>query len=68
MTCRSCGTKRYMEFTCVDCCLKWLKQMTAEEMALNAPVIEKVAGAEQMEKVRAAWKKRSFTTKKGKEK
>lgn len=41
---------------CVACCIRWLKQMTREEMKYNAPMIEMVAGVEQMEKVRQAFK------------
>ncbi|HJV73144.1 MAG TPA: hypothetical protein VJ654_02895 [Noviherbaspirillum sp.] len=45
-----------MSFECIACCLRWLRQMTAEEMAINAPVIERVMGLEHMEKVRQAWR------------
>lgn len=56
MTCKACGTKRFMEFECAVCCVRWLKQMTREEMKYNAPMIEVAAGPEQMEKVRQAFK------------
>lgn len=56
MTCPTCKTTRYMEFECPECCVRWLKQMTREEMKYNASMIELIAGPEQMEKVREAWK------------
>lgn len=61
MTCPACKTKRFMEFECAACCVRWLKQMTQEEMKYNAPMIERVAGVEQMEKAREAWKVCSAT-------
>lgn len=51
-----------MEFHCVPCCVKWLSGMDRETMALNAPVIENVMGAEHMEQVRQAWKGRNAAT------
>ncbi len=50
-----------MAFECIECNLAWLSQMTREAMAINAPVIEMVMGAEHMNKVRAQWKARRFT-------
>lgn len=57
MTCPSCGTKRYMEFECTACCIKWLRNMPKDHVATNAPMIERIAGKEQLDKVREEWKR-----------
>lgn len=56
--CLQCSRKDgSIAFECLDCCIRWLSRMrTREEVRINAPVIEKVCGAEHMEKVRQAWK------------
>lgn len=61
--CPSCGTRRYMEFECVECCLKWLRGMDKETMVYNAPMIERIAGKEQLEKVRSEWTRRGYKPK-----
>lgn len=50
-----CGAHGRINFECVDCCIYWLLQMTAEGRRLNAPVIGIMAGQEQLEKVRQTW-------------
>jgi hypothetical protein len=52
-----------MEFECIECCLKWLAGMDRETMAQNAPMIERIAGAAQMEKVRKEWQARGYQPK-----
>lgn len=48
-----------MAFECIACCVRWLSRMRSrEEVRINAPVIEKVCGAEHLDKVRQAWKER----------
>ena len=57
--CASCETTRWMEFECIACCVRWLSKMRSkEEIQINAPVIEKVMGADYMEQVRQAYKAR----------
>lgn len=56
--CAACGTKRYMEFECTSCCVRWLSQMNRAEIQTNAPVIKAVMGEEHLEKVRQAWKEK----------
>lgn len=56
--CPSCGTTRYMETECIECCIKWLSQMTREEMAINAPMIGFECGEEHLNNVREEFKKR----------
>lgn len=58
MTCK-CGTKRFMEFECISCCIRWLSGMDRATMALNAPVIEIVAGKEHLDAVRKAYAART---------
>ncbi len=54
--CGSCGNCGGMAPECVECCVRWLSGMTQEQLKANAHMIERMAGAEQMEKVRLAWK------------
>lgn len=56
--CTPCATRTGMAFECLKCCIRWLSRMTREEIAINAPVIEIVAGKDHMEKVRTAWRER----------
>ncbi len=67
MTCQQCHiatlpwSKRTgaISFSCVACMLRWLGQMTKEEMKVNAPVIEMVSGVDFLNEVRTAWRKRN---------
>jgi hypothetical protein len=56
MSCKVCGTEKWMEFHCVPCCVRWLASMSGAARQINAPVIEAVMGIDHMEAVRNAWK------------
>ena len=56
MACEICKTKRFMEFECVACCVRWLSGMSKEEMKLNAQVIKFAVSEQHLNDVREAWK------------
>lgn len=60
MTCLTCAKpaqyRRTVTLECIACCVRWLNQMTREEMQINAPVIRHAVSAEHLEAVREAWK------------
>lgn len=61
--CGSCDTTSFMRFECVECCVRWLRQMSVEEMKLNAPTIVSVMGEDHMERVRQAIREEAKTKK-----
>lgn len=57
MTCQHCATNAgKVDFDCVGCAVRWLMQMSREEMELNAPVIGLIKGNDHVEKVREAYR------------
>jgi hypothetical protein len=57
--CPKCISKTGMAFTCVPCCVRWLRGMDRDQIAANAPMLKFIMGEEHMQKVRQAWKIRA---------
>lgn len=50
--------RRRVDFDCVSCCVRHLRQMTPAEQAINAPIIQQATNPAHFDTVRSEYKKR----------